>query len=277
MRITIPRTHFSGPVPQAPIAPARAAAVLALHRSVCSLPRLAGVAALLLAAALLPTQTAQAQTSPATAATPKPVHHHKRPSPAHPAAEPAPAVPLPVTPPEPPKPAWPAFDKPAEASVVWDSQGLRIDAANSSLEQILKDISAATGAKIDGFGADQRVFGQYGPGQARDVLSQLLQGSGYNVIMIGDQGQGAPRQVLLSARQAGGAQPLARPANTANNEEDDVEEPPANLEPNPARPGFPPGSAPRTPQQIMQEMQQRQQQGQPAPGQPQPMPNNPQN
>jgi hypothetical protein len=166
-------------------------------------------------------------------------------------------------------PDWPAFNKAAEASVVWDSHGLAIDAANSSLEQILKDFSTATGAKVDGLSADQRVFGAFGPGPAREVLSQVLQGSGYNVIMIGDQGQGVPRQILLSVRQAGSAQPAAR-NNPSGNEEDDAEEPqPPVPEPISNRPGFPPGGPPRSPQQIMQEMQQRQQQQQQAPG-PQP-------
>jgi len=200
--------------------------------------------------------------------------HHKRPGPAHPQATPAPAPTPPITPPEPEQPKWPAFDPAAQASVVWDSQGLRIDAANSSLEQILKDVSTATGAKVDGLTTDQRVFGAFGPGQARDVLSQLLQGSGYNVIMIGDQGQGTPRQILLSPRQAAANQPAARTMPTpANDEENDVEDqPPAPDPAAPARPGFPPGAPPRSPQQIMQEMQQRQQQQQ---QQPQP-PNNPQ-
>jgi hypothetical protein len=145
--------------------------------------------------------------------------------------------------------------------VVWDSQGLRIDAANSSLQQILKDVSTATGAKVDGLTTDERVFGAYGPGQTRDVLSQLLQGSGYNVIMIGDQGQGTPRQILLSPRQAASSQGAPRPAPTnSNDDENDVEEQPIAPEPiAPARPIFPPGATPRTPQQTMQEMQQRQQ------------------
>jgi hypothetical protein len=165
--------------------------------------------------------------------------------------------------PKPEKPKWPAFDQPAQASVVWDSHGLSIDATNSSLQQILKDVSTATGVKIDGITSDQRVFGVYGPGQARDVLSQLLQGSGYNVIMVGDQGQGTPRQILLSTRQSTTPASTARPnqANN-NNEEDEADEPPSppeQPEP-PVRPAFPPGVPPRTPQQIMQEMHDRQQQ-----------------
>jgi hypothetical protein len=218
----------------------------------------------------LPAQATDPQApTPATTPARKPVHR-KRPSPAHELVPTEQIPPVPLTPPEPEQPKWPAFDPAAQASVVWDSKGLRIDAANSSLQQILRDLATATGAKVDGLTTDQRVFGAYGPGQARDVLSQLLQGSGYNVIMIGDQGQGMPRQILLSPRQAATNQPGARPTpNPSNDDENDVEDQPANPEPiAPARPNFPPGAPPRSPQQIMQEMQQRQQQ--------QPQPNNPQ-
>ena len=65
------------------------------------------------------------------------------------------------------------------------------------------EVSTETGTKVEGMGADQRVYGDYGPGQARDVLSQLLQGSGYNVLLAGDIGQGAPREIVLSPRQSG--------------------------------------------------------------------------
>jgi hypothetical protein len=163
-------------------------------------------------------------------------------------------------------PHWPANDKPADAAVTWDSQGLRIEAANSSLRQILKDVSTATGAKIEGLGADERVFGAYGPGQARDVLSQLLQGSGYNVMMVGDLGQGAPRQIVLSSRHSGGTPNSANPSAASNSDDEDAdadEQPqpqPQPLMPVPNRPANMPVSPPRTPQQIMQEMQQRQQQ-----------------
>ena len=225
---------------------------------------------------------AQALAAPASAAahqpasTHKPVHARKR----HAAvkapqvkaqgktqATAAPAAPAPAAPPAPELPKWPANEKAVQATVTWDSQGLRIEAANSSLEQILNDVAAATGAKVEGLSADQRIFGAYGPGPAREVLSRLLQGSGYNVMMIGDQGQGTPRKIVLTSPHAGSSSPAAgsAPANADDNDDDaDTEEPPAAP---PARPGFAPGGQPRSPQQIMQEMQQRQQQGQPQ-GQP---------
>ena len=183
------------------------------------------------------------------------------------AAQAAPA-PVPVTPPAPELPKWPANEKAVQATVTWDSQGLRIEAANSSLEQILNDVAAATGAKVEGLSADQRIFGAYGPGPAREVLSRLLQGSGYNVMMIGDQGQGTPRKIVLTSPHAGSGSPAvgSAPANDNDNDDDaDSEEQPATP---PARPGFAPGGQPRSPQQIMQEMQQSQQKQRQSQGQP---------
>lgn len=176
--------------------------------------------------------------------------------------------------PAPDLPKWPVNEKPGQPTVTWDSHGLSIAAANSSLQQIMKDISAATGMKVEGMSSDERVFGVYGPGQARDVLSQLLQGAGYNVIMIGDQGQGTPRQLLLSARHAGDGQGQQN-RNSANGGDDDnsADDSAADdqpVQPPPMRPGFPG----RTPQQRMEEqrqlMQQRQQMLQQQQQQPQP-------
>jgi len=159
-------------------------------------------------------------------------------------------------------PHWPVNDQAAVAAVTWDSQGLRIDAANSSLQQILKDISTATGAKVEGMSTDERVFGAYGPGQARDVLSQLLQGAGYNVMMIGDQGQGAPREILLSVRRSSDAQAANNKSGANNGDEDaadnEPDEPPVQPQPMPMRPGFGPGG-PRGGPQRMQDMRNQQQ------------------
>jgi hypothetical protein len=146
---------------------------------------------------------------------------------------------------------------------------LHIAATNSSLHQILNEVSTATGAKVEGMGADERVFGEFGPGEARDVLSQLLNGSGYNVLMIGDQGEGTPRQIVLSARHSGkdpGASNRPNPNQDAQDDEapeqPEVEEQPPQpplINRPPMIPQGPPG-APRTPQQVLQELQQRQQQ-----------------
>lgn len=201
----------------------------------------------------------------------KPVHRHAKLSAAHPIVSAPETTYAPLAP---PAPVWPANDQPVQASIVWDSKGLFIDARNSSLEQILDDVSTATGAKVDGLAADERVFGIYGPGQAREVLSELLQGSRYNVMMIGDQGQGTPRQILLSVRNPGDnhSSPPSRQMTTAAEDEPEPEEPqqPQQAAPAPNRNGFSPlgpngapGTPPRTPQQVMEEMQQRQQNQQP--------------
>jgi len=220
-------------------------------------------------ASLAPAGQAPAAQAPDTQApdTPRPAPHamhvRKRPTPAHLLPAPTPEA-VPVAPP--PTPKWPAFDPAAAPAVVWDSQGLSITATNASLQQILKEVGTDTGAKIEGLSSDQRVFGVYGPGQAKDVLSQLLQGSGYNVLMIGDQGHGTPREILLSARQASTGATAPRP-NQANNDDDDTEAPEPQPEPEPIRAPMPVGGPPRNPQQIMQEMQQRQQQQQSQPNQ----------
>jgi hypothetical protein len=165
-------------------------------------------------------------------------------------------------------PHWPANDNPNPASVVWDANGLRINASNSSLKQILSEVSTDTGSKIEGPVPDQRIYGEYGPGQARDVLSQLLLGSGYNVLLAGDLGKGAPREIVLSPRRAGN--PNQANANVNRPQQDPDDEIPEQPEdqpqpqvqqpqmPNEARPGFGPNGPMRTPQQVMEEMQQRQ-------------------
>jgi hypothetical protein len=165
---------------------------------------------------------------------------------------------------KPAAPNWPANDKPAPASIVWDSQGLRIEAANSSLHQILKDVSTATGTSFEGMGADERVFGAYGPGLARDVLSQLLHGTGYNVLMIGDQGQGAPRQIVLTSRNPADASANKESGDSGDDDSADniADDQPQQAAPAavPTRSPFTPGGPPRTPQQMMQDRQQQMQQ-----------------
>jgi hypothetical protein len=176
---------------------------------------------------------------------------------------------------EPPAPNWPANAAAVPATVGWNGRQLQIAAENSSLSQILHDISTATGVKVEGLGNDQRIFGSYGPADPRDVLAKLLDGSGYNVLMIGDQGSGTPREIVLTAQQrpAGHGAPGqaggdAQTTPGGDDEEPEQPEPPEQQQIMAPRPQFngvpqPPQGAPgqpRNPQQLIQELQQRQQQ-----------------
>jgi hypothetical protein len=199
--------------------------------------------------------------------------------------KPAPVVVVIAPLPTPPPPNWPANDKAAPPSVSWNGRNLTIAATNSSLQQILTEVSTATGVKVEGEQSDQRIFGSYGPASARDVLNQLLEGSGYNVLIIGDKGEGTPRELVLTAK---GHAPSGGPGQNSQvrqNSEDEAPEPPeqpdqqeqpGNLNnPMQHRFGMQPGQS-RSPEQLQQEMQQRQlQQQQPQQQQqnPQPPPN----
>jgi hypothetical protein len=217
----------------------------------------------------------QAPAGQATATPPAATHAHKHSAKAHPAKAVVAPPAAPVHPPDPPPPNWPANSQAQPASVAWNGHELSVAATNSSLQQILRDVSTATGVKVDGLTAldgsatgphDQRIYGNYGPAPARDVLRQLLDGSGYNVIMVGDRGQGTPRELLLTAQVAGSKNPpKANQSNQSAEEEEPEPDPQPDPQPDPNRrfngqPGQPtPG---RTPQQMLQEIQQRQQQQQ---------------
>lgn len=162
------------------------------------------------------------------------------------AQKPAPAQQAAST--QPPAPDWPINAQPKPATISWNKQELSIDAANSSLEQILTDVASATGASVDGVTKDERIFGIFGPAPARDVLAQLLQGTGYNVMMVGDGGQGLPRQIILTARSTSKA-PQGGRATSDEADDDAVPEvqydPPPQPQPQPPqqppmRPGFNP-------------------------------------
>lgn len=142
-----------------------------------------------------------AQQKPATA----PPKHHRKPK-AEPVAEPAPPVPT-VAPNMLDQPASPATVKAA-------NNELTVRAQNSSLSQILHQVSSQTGMRLDGISADERVFGSFGPGAPREVLTALLNGTSYNLIMVGDLPNGAPRLLMLS-RRSGGPEPHP-PAVAAN-------------------------------------------------------------
>jgi hypothetical protein len=79
---------------------------------------------------------------------------------------------------------------------------LAVNADNSSLNQILREIGRETGIKITGGVADERVFGKYGPLPVSDVLASLLDGTGSNVLLIQADAT-SPGELILTPRQGG--------------------------------------------------------------------------
>ena len=183
--------------------------------------------------------------------------------------------------------------------VSFQNNELTIVAPNSTLSDILRAVRKQTGAEIDVPAAPERVVTHLGPGPARDVLSDLLNGSRFNYVLLGSPGNEAvltrvvlvpkARQESITAAQpAEQPQPGAQAANVPPAEQDasqdnadadasddnstaddSAEQQQSGAE---AEQGQNPPEQPnvKTPQQMLQEMQQRQmmmQQGQ-QPGQP---------
>jgi hypothetical protein len=148
---------------------------------------------------------------------------------------------------------------PNQATVSWGSHGLKIEASNSSLNQILRQVAGHTGAKLEGLRQDQRVFGNYGPGPASDVLLMLLDGSSYNVLIIGGLGADPPLEIVLSARSPAGS----LTANNQNHSKDDAAidpEPQPQPESQPVQNPFLNGNdgLPHDPTEFMKEILDRQ-------------------
>lgn len=225
---------------------------------------------------------------------------HKAKKPAPKAAQPLPSgptgrpienqVPLDSIPPVPPQ-------------VTYQDGQLTIVAPNSTLGDVLRAVHKLTGAEIDIPEAKERVATRVGPGPARDVMAELLNGSRFDYVLLGSaEDQNALTRVVLVAKSApdntNAAEQPAQPAQAPGNQaarvfqapppaevndsdtaeqyvEEKADEVPSDVE-TPTS-----GDQPevKTPQQMLQEMQQRQlqlqqqlqqqqQTGQPAPNTP---------
>lgn len=131
-------------------------------------------------------------------------HHAQKPvQVTAPAPIPAPAI-----------PSVPAREAAVPPQVSYENGQLLIDAKNSTLKDILSAVEKHTGASFDISSGDtsERVVGRLGPGSARDVLADLLNGSHFNYVMLSPANDpSALLRVVLTARgaaspQAGGAQ-----------------------------------------------------------------------
>lgn len=156
---------------------------------------------------------------------------------------------------------------PNRAQVKVVEKSIAVQADNSSLSQVLRDIGTATGMKVEGLSRDERIFGSYGPGAPRDVITALLDGAGYNVMMVGEIANGAPRQLILSQRNGSKTAPAAQPTKSADEDDTEPDAPEPEAEAPPPPPAVVPAAAQRTnipgadsngvrtPQQLLEQLQ----------------------
>jgi hypothetical protein len=147
---------------------------------------------------------------------------------------------LPPTPPttEPTVPLTPSQLPPKRAQVTLANGNLSVSADNSSLNQILRQISHDTGIKITGGVMDERVFGQYGPAAPSQILAELLDGTGSNMILVKHDGDAAP-QLILTPRQGGPTPPNPNAAAADDKNESEDSQPQQAPDPQPAAEAVP--------------------------------------
>lgn len=105
---------------------------------------------------------------------------------------------------KPEKPPYPSDIAAKPATLSLKDGKLTVQADNSDLSQILREVASVSGMTVNGITKSARIFGVYGPGNPRDVLTALLDGSGYNFVMIGATNDGAPRELLLTSKSSPG-------------------------------------------------------------------------
>jgi hypothetical protein len=190
---------------------------------------------------------------------------------------------------------------PVPPQVSYENAQLTIVAPNSTLGDILRAVRKQTGAEIEIPAAPERVVTNLGPGPAREVMAELLNGSRFNYVLLGsatdstlltrvvlvaksgpdNMSPNPPNNPAIAGQPFGIVQannPVQPQPDMAAEANDTAEAPDDTADENadqsaaeaeqPAATPDQPGV--KTPQQMLQEMQQRQmqlQQQQP-PGQP---------
>jgi len=140
-----------------------------------------------------------------------------------PLAHPSPQ--LPATPPTVPT-TQPQPAAPGRPQIIYVDHKLTVQANNSSLNQILHEISQLAGITITGGVAEERVFGSYGPGSLSEVLNDLLDGTSSNMLFVSSV-DNTPAQLILTPR-TGGPTPPNPNAMRFDNAEADTDNPPVN-------------------------------------------------
>lgn len=213
--------------------------------------------------------------------------HHKA------AKKPAPLADLPSGPTGPVQPVPLDLMMPVPPQVSYQNEQLTIVAPNSTLGDILRAVRKQTGAEIEIPAATERVVTHLGPGPAREVVAELLNGSRFNYVLLGsagndgvltrvvlvaktglDNGNAANGAAFAEQRQPGNVPPNAGQPQSAGNEanetpavddntDDAADQAAAEAEAEQqaqqaAQPPEQPQPGVKTPQELLQEMQQRQ-------------------
>jgi hypothetical protein len=148
---------------------------------------------------------------------------------------------------------------PTAPRVSYQNGTMSVDAANSRLGDVLQAIRQATGAAMDvpPQAGEQRIVFRYGPATPRDVVTALLNGSGYNYVIVGSStNPGAVERVIVNqANGATGGVPGGMPVanapapvtpvigSPAEDNDNEADQPPRGV--NPAQ--LPPTRAPQQP------------------------------
>lgn len=190
--------------------------------------------------------------------------------------------------------AVPLDQTPAVAPDVKFSDGqLKIVAHNSTLSDVLKAVRKQTGSDFDvPSTANERVVADIGPGPAREVLVELLNGTHFNYVIVGSSTDpSAVQNILLTPKTGGPETATAGPPNrpgmpprafpgmmnqgqqpgnaqmgddSSDSSDDAADQNDAQDEPPQTQPADQQnaGQTPKTPEQLLQELQRQQQQAQ---------------
>jgi hypothetical protein len=132
------------------------------------------------------------------------------------------AEPLAQAPQNPPPPASLDQQPPTAPQVSYRDGLLSINAPNSTLSAVLRAVQNQTGATMDvpASANNDRIAMAIGPGQPRDVVNTLLNGSTFDYMILGVAGRpGAIQRVILTPKTAAGATNQAANTPPPNAEE----------------------------------------------------------
>lgn len=161
---------------------------------------------------------------------------------------------------------------PALPKVSYQNGLLSVESVNARLVDVLNGIRNKAGIQFEGLQASyqDRVAGKFGPAPAGDVLTELLQGSHFDYVIVGSpENPSLVQRVILTPSSGSPAVAGSAPAivqqpaeeDDDNSAEETSAESPQQAPPPGMRPLNPNG--PKTAEQLLEELKQMQQKNQP--------------